>query len=136
MEKISVTFAQVVEVTQRLADANPEHVYRAPEHMEGLGPRCYYVHTNEDVAKTPRSAGCIVGAVLNELGVPLESLQQCEGSPAWLPVETFLEFPDGERTQAQDFLGFAQVRQDEGTSWGNAVAGARIFANAPSGALV
>lgn len=132
MEKISVTYAQVLEVTQRIADENPGKVYRAPEHMRASGPKCYYVHTNEDAAKTPRSAGCIVGSVLNDLGVPLESLQQCEANPAWLPIGAFLDFPEEDGRRIYDFLGYAQVRQDEGTPWGKAVAEARAIVESPA----
>jgi hypothetical protein len=128
MERIATTYAKVVELTEARVAERPEYVYGCPDHQrvaEGLGARCYYVHTNTDAQQTPREAGCLVGCVLADLGVPLEELKAQEGNPAGELVVRFLDLPEGEVARTQIFLNEAQYRQDGGKTWGESLAVAK-----------
>jgi hypothetical protein len=73
--------------------------------------------------RTPRSAGCVVGAALHRLGVPLETLQKYEGSPASLVMVDTIDLNSmHDAMNAGDFLGRVQREQDGGTPWGEALA--------------
>lgn len=124
MEKISTTFADVVAAVTAVVSEDPERVYSAPEHqLHGKVGTCFYVHTNTDAMRTPRSAGCVVGAALHRLGVPLETLQRYEGSPASLVMVDTIDLGSmHDEMNAGEFLGRVQREQDGGTPWGEALA--------------
>ncbi|MFJ8930622.1 hypothetical protein ACIRLA_28970 [Streptomyces sp. NPDC102364] len=97
----------------------PEFVYTAPLHMvdEQNTDRCFYVHTDEDGSLV--SAGCAIGAVLHELGVPLEELTKHEDRPAYVMLaDVAPQLSVSVRSKLNDM----QTYQDAGSSWGVAYA--------------
>jgi hypothetical protein len=109
----AITEETIMAALQRVVEENPGKVYAAPKHMdpEGLGS-CFYVHNNEDGTLT--GAGCIVGTVLHQLGIPLKDLRVGEGLSAnglfgLLKLETSPEFRIRIRR--------VQMGQDRGDTW-------------------
>ena len=98
--------------------AAPATVYAPPNHMRlsEIDPTCFYVHTDTDGAAV--AAGCVVGHVLNELGIPLSELMSHEGATAHNLLHAFA--PDAS-AGTQDFFRSVQSRQDGGTPWGIAL---------------
>lgn len=115
---IALTDKQVLTSLRSLVEENRDKVYQSPD-VSGLG-LCYYVH--QDDAGT-KSAGCIVGNLLNRLGVPLEALEGAEtqGAHAAMAVVgvTGVSYP------IRMFLRTLQSYQDRGMSWGEAFDQAR-----------
>ncbi|MFF5371361.1 hypothetical protein [Streptomyces sp. NPDC013187] len=113
---IALTDEQVLSTLRDVSDESPEKVYEAPAHLQDEWGSCYYVHTDED---GNQSAGCIVGAVLHRLGVPLLDLRKVEtyGADAAFPL---LEIK-GVSSQVKSFLRHVQGKQDRGQTWGKAV---------------
>lgn len=121
MERITVPAAKVLETLTAVATENPGYVYAAPEHQASESLSCYYVHKDENGENV--TPGCLVGKVLNVLGVSLEALSRYEGSGAYSVTATVLEVtgqPDEIRA-AHDALGIAQNAQDAGATWGDAL---------------
>lgn len=115
----SVTDAQMLDALRQVAMEKPEYVYTAPEHMKGdfEGASCFYVHFGDDEDDSSLIPGCMVGAALHRLGIPLNLLGQHETRPARWVVRDF--FPDVAPETAQIFTR-AQGWQDSGEPWGAA----------------
>lgn len=111
---ITVSGERVIEVLREVVAERPDYVYAAPPEMTTGAASCFYVH-GEGEAATP---GCVVGAVLNRLGVPLSELAGHEGSPAQRVAEKLLETD----SDVASMLRQVQEEQDQGTSWGDALA--------------
>ncbi|MFE5092065.1 hypothetical protein ACFRCI_17125 [Streptomyces sp. NPDC056638] len=113
-----ITDEMVMKTLKEVVAEKPEYVYSVPEYQKNLGGvDCFYVHLDED--GTPVSPGCVVGAVLHRLGVPLEVLRQEEGQPARTAVRRIgLSLSFGTRAT----LNGIQGKQDDGTPWGQAYA--------------
>ncbi|MGW0087827.1 hypothetical protein ACWDWS_02230 [Streptomyces sp. NPDC003328] len=113
----TLTDEQVSSTLRQVVSENPEKVYAAPENMQSFpgDSSCFYVHVSED---GPDEAGCIVGQVLNRLGVPLEVLQKGEGWSA-ADILTRLEI-SGVSSDMGTTLRRIQRRQDDGEAWGDA----------------
>jgi hypothetical protein len=116
------TDEQVMTTLRQVVNERPEYVYTAPKHMRDFegDPSCFYVHT--DVNGGASEPGCVVGAVLNRLGVPLESLAEWEGASAHAVAMRVCYMPP--RTAAA--LSRAQDAQDNGTTWERALASAEL----------
>jgi hypothetical protein len=113
----SITDEQLMDTLRAVVAESPDKIYARPEHMPALASTtCFYVHTDTDGA--PEAPGCIVGTVLNRLGVPLEVLAEHEGDAAH---KVLTELGIGSwRTQTA--LRYAQSRQDAEGTWTSALA--------------
>jgi hypothetical protein len=114
---ITVSGERVIEVLREVVAERPDYVYAAPPEMittAMLANPCFYVH-GEGADAVP---GCVVGAVLNRLGVPLSELAGYEGTPAQHVAERLLETDH----DVVSMLREVQTEQDQGTSWGDALA--------------
>lgn len=122
MPTIKVAAADVLGTLRAVVAERPEYVYEAPEDArvdDSLS--CYYVHRSEDGTQVP---GCLIGHVLNRLGVPLHVLRGYEGSDARRVVDRTVSFtgdPD-EGLDVRMALQIAQSAQDGGDSWGESLA--------------
>jgi hypothetical protein len=107
----TVTDAELVDALRMVVAENPDNVYTAPDHMAS-GDSCFYVHYAPFTGDL--TAGCMVGAALERLGVPLEDLSAAET----LPADTVLirYFPQVSGKTCRLFK-WAQRRQDEGKTW-------------------
>jgi hypothetical protein len=108
MEPVNVTAEKVLETLREVVAERPDYVYEAPEgYTAGAGVTCFYVHG--DVP------GCVVGHVLNRLGVPLSDLALVEGRGAYKVADWFLNItdPDG-AVDVEHVLYAVQMRQDRG----------------------
>ncbi|GAA2294375.1 hypothetical protein GCM10010149_47940 [Nonomuraea roseoviolacea subsp. roseoviolacea] len=112
----TITDAQLIDAIKTVAAENPDRVYTSPEHMSTTGT-CFYVHRDE--ATDELSPGCLVGAALHRLGVPLETLQRNEDTNAFNLLSKLFPMLT---TQTCSFANSAQMDQDGGRSWGEAVA--------------
>lgn len=112
MEKITVSEADVINTLQTVVDERPDYVYARPAHMPDALGLCRYVHTAEGDPET-RTPGCLVGQVLDRLGVPLEELERNEGAGAISVVPKFIDTT----SRAVEILADAQNYQDGGDSW-------------------
>jgi hypothetical protein len=115
MAPINVTAEKVLETLREVVAERPDYVYEAPEgYTAATWVAGFYVHG--DVP------GCVVGHVLNRLGVPLEHLALVEGRDAYKVADWFLNItdPDG-AMDVEHVLSVAQSRQDRGDSWGTAL---------------
>lgn len=86
---------------------------------------CFYVHTDDNGDKT---AGCLVGKVLENQGVTLEWLRDNEGARPdilanHLRDEGLYDITDA----AAKTLRRAQLAQDEGATWGEALYAAKGY---------
>ncbi|MYR95440.1 MULTISPECIES: hypothetical protein [unclassified Streptomyces] len=119
VDPASITDEKVMQVLKEVVAENPDRVYDAPEHqLTDDSTTCFYVHT-DDLTGEPVSPGCLVGQVLNRLGLPLHRLEELEGYDAPQAV-TALGLPVSGRTLR--VLGQAQQFQDSGKTWGEAYA--------------
>jgi hypothetical protein len=122
---IEVSKAQVIEAVREVVGERPEYIYTNQlGEVAGQGfTRCYYVHTDK---AGKRSAGCLVGAVLARLGVPLEAMQEAGNTTA--AFEVVPQVIDLGNKADNDFtvnyLAYLQREQDNGASWGYALASA------------
>lgn len=110
---IKVSAERVIEVLREVVAERPDYVYSAPEGRRAHGATCFYVH-GEGTDAVP---GCVVGVVLNRLGVPLEDLAEYEGDTAQHMATRFLTTP----LSAADVLRRVQIEQDQGASWATAL---------------
>jgi hypothetical protein len=118
MERIKVTGDAVISTLREVADEHPDYVYEAPTSQLAPGLSCFYVHGKGESAVP----GCIVGHVLNRLGVPLNSLAQHEGNDACDLADKFLEIQGDLAVDAHSAIMGAQQNQDSGRPWGESVA--------------
>ncbi|MFC8099414.1 hypothetical protein [Streptomyces sp. NPDC057363] len=118
---ISVTDEQVKETLRQVVSERPEYIYSSPDHMQGHtgDPSCFYVHRDNDEDRTPVSGGCVVGVVLQRLGVSLEELAKEEGNAALNSVPRLLSGLSSETVRMLDSI---QSYQDQKTPWGMAYA--------------
>lgn len=113
----SITDEKVMKTLKEVVAANPDRIYEAPEHQLADDPSsCFYVHT-DDLTGDPVAPGCLVGQVLNRLGLSLDRLAELEGHDAYQAVAA-LGLPLSDRTV--DALGQVQNVQDSGQTWGEA----------------
>jgi hypothetical protein len=103
----------LVKEIRKLAKKNPDFVYTNPDPESTT---CLYVH---DAGTRHASPGCIVGAGLANLGFSLSKLAENERRGAAI-VTIGLGIDLDESTQ--NWLNNVQAKQDEGESWGVAVA--------------
>lgn len=122
-ERIKVTEAQVIETLRAVVAERPDHVYNAPDHMrsEDNGNECFYVHVDAN-GESPE-AGCVVGVVLDRLGVPLDQLEGWEATGADTVAPMVLETT----SDIVALLGHVQYRQDHGKTWSEALAEAETY---------
>lgn len=121
--KVTVPADKVLETLREVVTERPDYTYQPPEHMvsEDAPLACFYVHTDAD-GNNP-TPGCLVGAVLNRVGVSLESLAKREGTGAWSAVPALLNLtghPDAVG-EAIDVLTAVQEHQDNGADWSRAL---------------
>lgn len=118
MVPINVTGSAVLDTLREVVAERPDYVYSAPEDQVTESLSCYYVHGSGSDA-TP---GCVVGHVLNRLGVPLEVLSTYEGRDADYVAARVLDVSDDWAADAPHALAVAQIEQDRGAAWGKALA--------------
>lgn len=119
MERIKVPASEVTRVLHEVVTERPDHLYESPENPPNPMTVCYYVHSETGTAVP----GCLVGHVLNRLGVPLATLEQHEGESAADVAALTLEIsghPD-DTAEAYRVLDDAQTFQDMGRTWGRAL---------------
>ncbi|MGW1859348.1 hypothetical protein [Streptomyces collinus] len=126
MTRVTVPASKVIETLREVVAEQPDYTYEAPAHMAGEGAplSCFYVHV--DGNDEPDTPGCLVGHVLNRLGVPLDRLAMYEGTGAGGMVAAVLDVtghPD-EVGNVVDVLAFTQDAQDNGSTWADALADA------------
>jgi hypothetical protein len=115
---MQITDDDVIRTLREVVAERPDYVYERPAHMHGGLPSCLYVHYTEAGEREP---GCIVGQVLHRLGVPLETLERHEGhTAAYVATDAVGSMSD----DIARILDTAQYRQDEGKTWGEALADA------------
>lgn len=119
-----ITDKTVMTTLREVVAERPDFVYKAQTTYsdDDATPMCGYVHTNENGAKV---CGCLVGHVLNRLGVPLDTLAEYEGKGAEYVVEG-LDLNLSRQTAR--VLWIAQDEQDRGKPWGEALAKAEAAA--------
>ncbi|GAA3473847.1 hypothetical protein [Nonomuraea roseola] len=113
-----VTDAEMIDTLKAVVAEKPDYVYGAPEHMADGTGQCYYVHTDAE-NEEKLAPGCLVGVALNRLGVPLETLQKHEADNAFCVIGRVVE---GISDVALEFAHLLQIRQDNGATWGEALA--------------
>jgi len=122
-EPIKLQYDALLASAQALVETvGPDYVYVTPDGEpadDGYNQQCLYVHNNGE-ASVP---GCLVGTLLHSAGVPLGVMKDFEGEDAHQLITGLKEYgiladiPG----KADEFLQFAQARQDVGTTWANAV---------------
>lgn len=119
MNLSQISDTKVLETLREIVAEQPDYVYKSPEHQRGVFARCFYVHTDpavpHDIDKAV--AGCLVGHVLNRLGVSLLELKQHEGEDAKYAADNL-----GLGSVAGCVLQRAQGAQDDGETWAGALA--------------
>lgn len=120
-----LTDKQIIDaVDAAVAEKGADYTYERGEPMDPdeAAPSCLYVHGDKP--------GCIVGNAMHRLGIDLATLRESEGrSAGGLLID--LRDKQGYHASmwAQDFLDAVQHQQDNGDSWGDAVAEGRIRAD-------
>lgn len=116
--KITLTAQQILDGLTEIAEANPDHKYQKPTE-DGL---CLYFHGDEP--------GCIVGQLLAKHGVTGDQMREVDDAQGWMLNERAV----GDLIEAgiidTDHEGYAmltvaQKSQDDGNTWGEAVAEAK-----------
>ena len=103
-----------------IAERGKDYVYpadkriRREETMDGQG-MCRYWHEEDN------TAGCIVGTILHRLGVGAQTLSTYEGSSSNAIVDRVMPSLS---VAARRFLSNAQMTQDRGATWQQAIEGA------------
>lgn len=97
-----------------VAEAGADHVYVSTTSVES-DAACLNVLEDENGNLCP---GCIVGAALHHLGVPLDELAECNAAAAQHTL-CHLGIAADQRTIC--LLRDAQIEQDHGVPWGDAV---------------
>lgn len=112
MPKLTMELANEL-LDKAIADRGADYVYEPDENAAKLG-QCNYVHGDQP--------GCIVGHVLHQFGVSLETLKQSEGASARSVLSRVAPFTN---KYVRDLLADVQDYQDNGYSWGESVRRAR-----------
>jgi hypothetical protein len=116
-ERVKLSEAQIMDTLREVVAEQPDYVYAAPQHMARPNVEsCFYVHADAD--STNIRPGCLVGAVLYRLGVPLERLAAHEGTGASCVTSVLVNTDD----RAVAVLDLAQGAQDKGSTWSEALA--------------
>jgi hypothetical protein len=119
---IEVTKTQVIDAVAAVVNERPEYVYANPagKVAGSILCNCYYVHRD---AEGNNYAGCLVGAVLERLGVALTDILECGNSTAAREVvPQLLDLGNrDDNSFAVDYLGYLQGEQDNGATWGAAL---------------
>lgn len=127
-----VTPGQVLDTLRDVVRGQEDYVYGAPAHQAAPGMACFYVHTDQESGE--KSPGCVVGHVLNRLGVPLDILSsEYEGMRAAIVVVnlTGQVDPDSTTVSLGRILDQAQQVQDNNGTWGEALRRAEsVYASA------
>lgn len=116
-----ITDETLIAEIMKLAAESPDFVYEAPAHMTReyeYTTECFYVHTDPDGDDAKNAPGCIVGQALHRLGVPLSVLEQYEHVGAGTLVS---EITPNVGAVGESFARRAQLNQDEGKTWRDAV---------------
>lgn len=114
---IEVTDAQVYQTTREVVAEQPDYIYQNPLGHTAISENsvaCYYVHDDKP--------GCVVGAVLHRLGVPLKYLSDREGLRG---DQVALGLTNMSPDTAM-FLRRVQIGQDRGLTWGDALGRAEM----------
>jgi hypothetical protein len=120
MAKVKVSAVDVLETLRTVVAERPDYVYAAPADQDDTRASCFYVHGAGEDAQP----GCLVGHVLYRHGVSLDDLAAHEGAGAH-DVTTALVDLMGEPDAVRETLGAlleAQGQQDDGATWGEALA--------------
>jgi hypothetical protein len=123
-----VTDEQFIDALKAVVAENPEHVYTAPEHMmtENTSPStCFYVHTDPE-NPDELSPGCVVGAALHRLGVPLEQIRKREFTNARVALDYLLPRLSG---VTKDYARDVQAQQDQKKTWAESLAWADKYSS-------
>lgn len=136
---IELDYATVRAELIKVGAASPNFVYgeeRRHKYPDGsyAWVECYYVDDFFDEGGVWRGhqAGCIVGKVLNNLGVPLEDLyernEDATSSLLWeLGANGVIAIAESDVRDIDDLLSRAQLIQDDGKTWGDAVCAAITY---------
>ncbi|MDX2590973.1 hypothetical protein PV343_01365 [Streptomyces sp. WI03-4A] len=123
MTRVTVPASEVIETLREVVAEQPDYTYEAPAHMAGEGAplSCFYVHVGGN--DEPDTPGCLVGHVLNRLGVPLDRLAMYEGTGSGGMLASVLEItgPLDEIYRVDEALALAQDAQDNGSTWADAL---------------
>jgi len=119
--KINLTYNLVL----RAAEAAVEYRGAGYVYTNPIGNRdkCYYVHPFEDGVKVP---GCIVGWILDSLGIDISGLDAVGTADIVLPHLMQSGVIGGYEKEAAHFLHALQRKQDGGLSWGEAFHGSKL----------
>ncbi|WP_145500924.1 hypothetical protein [Streptomyces sp. CFMR 7] len=112
----TITDEGVLATLKAVAGERPNYVYEAPEYQKDEETQCFYVHTDE--TGEPVSAGCLVGAVLHRMGVPLSMLALHETKHASAVTRSL---GIGLNRNTEIALNGVQDDQDSGATWGEAL---------------
>ncbi|QCW22068.1 hypothetical protein SEA_YAKULT_64 [Gordonia phage Yakult] len=128
MTTYPLTLQQIEDEVRRLAEGRRDHKYEPlSRHAGDVNTKgtCRYVQWRDPVAQVD-FCGCIFGWALNRLGVPVSRLLQVEGrdiSNAIKDLDLVSPVdPHWGLSGHWDWGGDVQGRQDEGRTWGYAVA--------------
>lgn len=113
-----ITDEKFMSTIRELVKEKPEYVYSPPLHQQTFpgDPSCFYVHTHEETGES-ETPGCLIGAALYKLGVPLDELRNQETNNA-TTVLTALHIPLSYDARSTALV--LQKVQDDGRSWGEA----------------
>lgn len=112
-----ITDDLIIDTIKEVVAEKPDHVYTTPDHMKD-GAACYYAHTDPEAGDV-LTPGCVVGAALHRLGVPLETLREYESMNAWYVLR---HLAPGTTDVGRNFASDVQGNQDDGETWGAALA--------------
>lgn len=116
----NVTPAEVLSTLREVVQGKEDYLYQAPDHQRTGGNTCFYVH--RDAVTDEKTPGCLVGHVLNRLGVPLSELAKCEGTRASIVIEHLQnEEQNPVNAYIRRTLDKAQQIQDNSGTWGEAL---------------
>jgi hypothetical protein len=124
--KIKVSGEKLIDTIREVSNEHPDYLYEAPQDMRdkvAFEAACFYVH------KSPAGpvAGCIIGAALTRLGVPLDELSKYEGIGAGAVVPKVLDLTGPREGVALVMAAVTQDAQDGNgydrrRTWSEAVA--------------
>lgn len=115
---LNITFKDVLDTARKIAAERPDYVYTGTD-----GVHSYYVHGN--------APGCLVGHILDRLGVDLGHLRRSEGVAAGsllrqLALDGIIQM-NIDHLSTMHFLRELQIDQDGGMPWGAAVRNAEKY---------
>jgi hypothetical protein len=136
---IQTTLETIIRTAKDVVAESPDYTYEYPAHLpraESINSMsyCMYVHGDKP--------GCIVGHIMNRLGVSLDTLDVEEHNGARAVFKRHFKIADGvEFQEAASFLEVLQNQQDgassagaERATWADALAHALTFVPAGVGA--